>query len=342
MDGDIKMIRIKKRCPKCNKDISLSNFDRHMKSCDNKKNIKAKDKESWLLPNGKYQCPYCYKEFSNSGIDSHIWRTHGEGKDHNPNAGYKNDNRQIWNKGLTKETSRTVKKMSEAISKGLTGRVVSDKTKQIISKALKGKTGGCREGSGKGKSGWYNNYWCDSSWELAFVIYNIEHSINFKRNTQKFEYQFKDEKHYYYPDFIMEDGSYIEIKGWDNGRTQAKIEFFPFKIKILFKNDIKKYLDYAIDKYGKCFTNLYKNQEVIEHRTKEQYYNDIKKTNDKKQENNINKVLNSNIDFSKTGWVKQTAELLNKHPQKINEWIKRYMPDFYELKCFKKHISGCR
>jgi len=38
--------------------------------------------------------------------------------------------------------------------------------------------GGKRIGSGRGKSGWYKGYWCDSSWELAYVIYNIDHDVH--------------------------------------------------------------------------------------------------------------------------------------------------------------------
>lgn len=42
------------------------------------------------------------------------------------------------------------------------------------------------------------------------------------------------------------------------------------------------------------------------------------------------KVRNSNIDFSKFGWVGKVAQILNKKPQKINMWMKKYVPDIYE------------
>lgn len=47
-------------------------------------------------------------------------------------------------------------------------------------------------------------------------------------------------------------------------------------------------------------------------------------------------VLNSNIDFSKFGWVAEVATLLNIKSQKVNMWMKRYLPDFYETACFKR------
>ena len=41
-----------------------------------------------------------------------------------------------------------------------------------------------------GIKGWYKGFWCDSSWELAYVIYNLDHGIEFRRNTEKFEYEY--------------------------------------------------------------------------------------------------------------------------------------------------------
>ena len=87
--------------------------------------------------------------------------------------------------------------------------------------------GGIRYGSSHGKKGWYKGYWCDSSWELAYVIYNLEHKINFKRNHEYFEYQFKGKIYKYYPDFIMEDGTLVEIKGYNSKKWQAKLKAFP-------------------------------------------------------------------------------------------------------------------
>ena len=53
------------------------------------------------------------------------------------------------------------------------------------------KSGGYRRNGGKGIRGWYKGYWCDSSWELAYVIYNLEHNIHFIRNTKGFNYKFE-------------------------------------------------------------------------------------------------------------------------------------------------------
>ncbi len=53
----------------------------------------------------------------------------------------------------------------------------------------------------------------------------------------------------------------------------------------------------------------------------------------------IKTIVNSDIDFSKFGWVTRVAELLGIKPQKVNMWMKRYLPDIYESKCFKRHAS---
>lgn len=106
--------------------------------------------------------------------------------------------------------------------------------------------------------GTYKGFHCDSSFELAFVIYCLEHNIDLKRNDQCFDYTFENKCKKYYPDFIIND-TYIEVKNYWSPQVQAKIDYFPknLKYKILYKEDLKICLDYCILKYGKDFTNLY-------------------------------------------------------------------------------------
>jgi len=215
--------------------------------------------ENWLNKNtGKYICPHCDKEYTKKGICTHIWRSHGEGKDFTSNNdGYKKGNRKAWNKGLTKEDDERIKKHSELLS----GREGSFKGKTHSKKTLEQmknnpNQGGYRKGSGRGKSGTYKGYYCDSSWELAYVIYNIEHNIDFERNTEKFKYIFNNEKRYYIPDFIVND-EYVEIKGYMTEQWEQKLKQFDKPIKVIYKDDIKLYLAYVEDKYGKDFISMY-------------------------------------------------------------------------------------
>jgi len=98
--------------------------------------------EEWLTDNGKYKCPHCGKTYTKKGISTHIWRTHGDGKSHNPNQGYENGSRIIWNRGLTKETHSSLIKAGETystrikngeIQPGFLGKKHSDKSKMKMS-----------------------------------------------------------------------------------------------------------------------------------------------------------------------------------------------------------------
>lgn len=122
------------------------------------------------------------------------------------------------------------------------------------------KSGGLRKGCGRGKKGTYKGYWCDSSYELAWVIYHIENDIDFERNNEKFIYFYRDiEEKNYIPDFKIDDVFY-ELKGYQNDTVQYKIKYFPFNLKILFEKDLKYIFDYVISKYGKNFISLYEDK----------------------------------------------------------------------------------
>ena len=110
----------------------------------------------------------------------------------------------------------------------------------------------------KYKFGTYKGYHCDSSWELAFVIYNLDHGINFIRNTDNFPYFYKGTLHQYYPDFII-DNTYYEIKSYIDERVICKNRDFPKDktLVILDQEKIQPYLNYCETTYGKDFINLY-------------------------------------------------------------------------------------
>lgn len=127
--------------------------------------------------------------------------------------------------------------------------------------------GGCREGSGRSKSGWYKGYYCGSSYELAWIIYNIDHKIDFKRNIEGFEYTFEGVLHKYYPDFIKE-GVYYEIKGFKRKNDDAKFKYFPHKLKVLFKKDLKEIFEYVKNTYGNNFIELYEGNPYNEKKNK--------------------------------------------------------------------------
>jgi very-short-patch-repair endonuclease len=47
-------------------------------------------------------------------------------------------------------------------------------------------------------------------------------------------------------------------------------------------------------------------------------------------------ILESDINFSKFGWVKEASIILNLYQQKVHIWMKKNMKEFYETKCFHK------
>jgi len=121
---------------------------------------------------------------------------------------------------------------------------------------LKGKNGGFRPNSGTSKKGWYKGYWCGSSWELAWLIFQLEHGVVPQRNNRGFDYTYNGLIKKYYPDFMVVD-EYIEIKGYHSKQVDAKISQFPHKLTVLHKNDLSEVFQYVEQKYGKDFVELY-------------------------------------------------------------------------------------
>lgn len=115
---------------------------------------------------------------------------------------------------------------------------------------------------GNYKFGTYKGYECDSSWELAFVMFCLDNNINIIRNkTVCFSYLFNDRPHLYFPDYIINNDCFVEIKNYISKQFQSKLDSFPNNVKLIIisKNEIKKYIKYAKETYGNNFTELYDN-----------------------------------------------------------------------------------
>ena len=112
-------------------------------------------------------------------------------------------------------------------------------------------SGGYRDGSGRAKSGYYKGIYCGSTYELAWVIYNIDHNIEFKRfETTLID---PDSKLKYVPDFIQ-GNCIIEMKGFEEReKVEAKSNLakkLGYQIKVLYKDDLQYAFDYVSSKYG--------------------------------------------------------------------------------------------
>jgi len=128
---------------------------------------------------------------------------------------------------------------------------------KYASNALVGKSGGYREGAGRTKSGWFSNIWCVSLYELAFVIYNIDHNNTIVRNRDYFEYvDHNDKIRKYYPDFRV-NGRLVEIKGVQREYDQIKLNSVTEPIDYFRgKEGNKLFLNYACSTYNVSYREL--------------------------------------------------------------------------------------
>ena len=147
-------------------------------------------------------------------------------------------------------------KLSNVLKGKSTGKCLDPKAeeerKRKISESMKGNTNWMfNKTRGNSKKGWYKGIFCDSTWELAFVIYYKEHNLYIERCKDCFKYIYNNEEHNYFPDFITDEGI-IEIKGRKDKKALEKEKQFP-NIKVIDNNLIKPYLNYVIEKYGDDF-----------------------------------------------------------------------------------------
>lgn len=197
-----------------------------------------KIQKRWRQANGKYKCPYCNKEYSKSGIGTHIWRNHGKGKKHNPNIGFENGSRSIWNKGLTKETDERLQRSSESLKKTLKriggtfkGKKHSVKTKKLIGEKLplNNKGGRCKWFTIKNPNG--NEFKLQGTWEVRFSsVLNLLDKKWIKLGVGNKNHSFKwinddGQEHTYTPDFWSPKlKKYFEVKGYWWGEDKRKME----------------------------------------------------------------------------------------------------------------------
>lgn len=115
----------------------------------------------------------------------------------------------------------------------------------------------------------YNDFYFDSSWELALWIYAKDHNEEIEREPCFFEYEFKGKIHRYFPDFKYK-GKLIEIKGqqfvkengeWQNPFDHSRDDLVEAKhqcvlkngVEIFWEKDMQLFLNYCENQYGKGF-----------------------------------------------------------------------------------------
>jgi len=157
-------------------------------------------------------------------------------------------------------------------------------------------------------------YFIDFAFINEKVAIELDGKIHFI-NNKRTDHDFKKD------DFLIENGWRVFRIRFDE-ITNNK---FNEAINFIGSNLLKNY-----------DSRLYSYKEVIEENKKIKEIEKLKKEELKKELINekINKVINSNIDFTKLGWVKKVSVILNISHHKTNNWMVKNMKDFYYKNCF--------
>lgn len=120
--------------------------------------------------------------------------------------------------------------------------------------------GGYREGSGRAKTGYYKGIYCGSTYELVWVVYNLDNNITFSR----FDGCLEKDGLKYFPDFITDKNHIVEIKGFENkelvDKKTALAESVGYTVSVLYKQDLLYAFNWAKSKYSyKSLQELYDN-----------------------------------------------------------------------------------
>lgn len=270
-----KLKRTYLNCPICNRLISRNNLKKHLHSHETHPDYQKSLAKRQSVDHDGLECKYCGKLCKNKlSLSQHEVRCK-KNSNHKICKGnsyalkeYVKKN-GVWNKGLNKEIDPRVAKVGKTHhARHLLGlydyshNKHSEETKEKIRKqklelCAKQGTNLC----GKGLRGYYKGIYCQSSWELAYVIYQLDHNIVFERNKKGFKYILDGIERTYYPDFYLpESDTYVEIKGYYDRKTKEKEKQFTGNLVVYKKEEMNDIINYVTNKYGKDFVKLYNNK----------------------------------------------------------------------------------
>lgn len=189
----------------------------------------------------------------------------------------------------------------------------------------------------------------DSKWELIVAKRLDELNINwYKPRIRLPYYDFEGNEHGYFPDFYVKDYKcFIEVKSpfiskWQNSQNKISYvkEHYKFVVWLESEEDCKSFIlekqDFDYDPQ-KAEDNIDYWLEQLNKKS-EKHHNYKGGFIDKElEEKRWNSIQESNIDFSKFGWVDKLSKLWGISNNKAGTYVRKHFSKFYKEKCFKRN-----
>jgi len=160
------------------------------------------------------------------------------------------------------------------------------------------------------------------------------YEIDFANQERKIAIEIDGEQHYGDKKMVEHDlkrDGILKDLGWETIRIRWS------QFRSLEKDQrtsvIDKIMSFTIDS-EKDIVFFYNHRKEIEMEEKKMKKEKKEELIDEKRQI----ILNSEINFSRFGWVAEVSKLLNLAPNSGGRWIRKNMPDFYESNCYKKQI----
>lgn len=136
-------------------------------------------------------------------------------------------------------------------------------------------------------------------------------------------------------DYDNKRDSFVMAKGWKVYRISAKeLKDDPEKELNLLLEFLNSESSYRI--YSREDLKEYFNKDKRLYGNRKAYMEAKKKKWEDANLKYVDMIKSSNIDFTKFGWVSEVSKIISQKPQKVNSWMKRMMPEFFEKNCFKR------
>lgn len=201
-------------------------------------------------------CSICNREFKNEKAQrSHSWRSHNEkGKVHGLKTGGHNKGKPSPRKGLTKENSEVIARITAKVKRTVREKVKNGTHKPpvmgIEARQRVSERQSINNSGGRSKWFEYNGVKLQGTWELNLAKKFDELNIKWcklKLRKDIIKYSLNNKTRSYTPDFYLEDYKlFVEVKGYwwgdDKLKMDAVIEQYPNYKFLIIENDQYKAL----------------------------------------------------------------------------------------------------